>query len=223
MARRLCRDCDRFVPETHFYRNSTIGRCRGKLRWTRQRRFQLICLIDEGKSEAEIAELLGTTPTAVRLARKRYHIDPVRAHSLSATDVMRIMGTSDAKVVTKWISRGYLEGRRIRKMGPYANWQIRRDAIYAFLEDEQTWHLWQTGRIADPMVRRYAEKVRGDVRFLTPGEVAERMCVAINTVNQWIHKGYLPARRWGNWWIDERDLERFELPKIGGFRRRDAA
>jgi hypothetical protein len=220
---RLCNDCGRMAPASHFYRNSAYGRCRGKLKWPQERRYRLICLIDEGRSEAEIAGILGCTTTAVRLARKRYHVEPVKAHSLSATDVMRIMGLTDAKTVTMWIERGFLHGRRIRQMGPYRQWQVRRDDLYAFLEDEQTWHLWRVERITDRMIRRYAEQVRGTVRFLTSGEVAARMFVQHGAVNHWIHMGYLPARKWGNWWIDERDLETFEKPPIGGGKWRTAA
>ena len=210
------------VAPSHFYRNSTLGRCRGKLKWPPERRYRLICLVDEGKSNVEIAAALETTERAVELARKRYHIAPVAAHSLSATDVMRIMGLADAKTVTKWIERGFLQGTRIRRMGPYRQWLIRRDDLYAFVEDERTWHLWHIERITDRMLQRYAEQARGDVQFLTPGEVADRMFVGTNAVNHWIHAGYLPARKWGNWWIDERDLEHFEKPAIGGGRHRKA-
>ena len=223
-AGRLCPVCNRVKPYTHFYPRSGKPRCTPRLRWTQARRFRLMTLIDQGLSNAQIATRMGTTEAAVHLARKRYKIGGVYRHALSARAVADMMGIGCAKTVTKWIERGFLAGKRIRKMGPHHTWLIQRSDLWGFVEDERTWHLWQIDRIADHDLRTHAERVRGDVRFLTPGEVADRLYTMHSTVNQWINKGWLPARRWGNWWIDERDLARFELPQIGGGRyRKDRA
>lgn len=215
-AGRLCPVCNRVKPASHFYPRSGKPRCTPHLVWTQARRFRLMTLIDQGLGDIEIARKMDTTAAAVHVARRRYKIGGVYQHALSARAVAEMMGIGCAKTVTAWIERGFLVGKRIRHQGPHRTWLIQRSDLWAFVEDEQTWHVWATARITDPDLRRHAEEVRGDVRFLTPGEVAERMYTQHSTVNQWIHKGYLPARRWGNWWIDERDLAQFELPQIGG-------
>lgn len=210
----MCPNCDRLVPASHFYCRTGTPRCRGKQTWDRARRYRLLVLVDEGHSDAEIARRMDTTATAVKLARKRYGIRSCYRRVLSARAVGRVMGTHE-KAARTWIERGFLRGRRARVMGPHAGWYVERDALYAFVENEATWHLWTPERITDRMLRRYAEQVRGDVRFLSASEVAARCYVQPGTVSQWIRKGWLPARRWGNWWVDERDLERFDPPGIG--------
>lgn len=209
-------------PASHFYARSGKPRCAGQLRWTQARRFELMTLVDRGLSDDEIAKHFGVTPDAIHLTRKRYGIGSVMRYALSARDVADAMGVGCSKVVTRWIDEKFLAGRRIRTMGPHRGWMVQRDALYAFVEDERTWHLWTPERITDRHLRRYAEQVRGNVQFLTTGDVAERLYCAHTTVQSWIAKGYLPARRWGNWWIDERDLARFELPQIGGGNRKAA-
>lgn len=219
-TQRLCPHCDRLRPPSHFYPRSGKPRCRNRLTWTQARRFALMTHIDAGLSNVQIARKMDVTETAVMLARKRYGIPSVRKSGLSATTVATMMGAGCAKTVTHWIDAGFLIGKRIRRMGPNRGWMVQRSDLYAFVEDERTWHLWAPERITDAGLKRHAEKVRGSVRFLTPGEVAERLYAQPGTVSQWIRKGYLPARKWGNWWIDERDVARFELPRIGGGRWR---
>lgn len=221
MSERLCDQCGRMRPASHFYARTGTGRCKGKVRWDQARRFRLMTYIDAGLSNEHIGRKLGVSAQAVILARKRYGIGPTLATALSATSVASLMGAGCSKAVGRWIDAGLLTGKRIRRMGPNRGWMVQRSDLYAFVEDERTWHVWEVERITDPALKRYAEKVRGAVRFLTPGEVAERMYVVTNTVNQWIRKGYLPARRWGNWRIDERELARFELPRIGGRRKEE--
>lgn len=216
---RVCPHCDRLRPPSHFYPRTGQPRCRNRLTWTQARRFKLMTYTDQGLSNAQIATRMNVTEVAVLLARKRYGIPSVARSGLSATTVAGLMGIGCAKTVVRWIECGFLDGKRIRRMGPNHGWMVQRSDLYAFVEDERTWHLWTPERITDVWLRRHAEQVRGSVRFLRPGEVAERMFVQPTTVGQWIAKGYLPARKWGNWWIDERDLARFELPRIGGRNR----
>ncbi len=40
----------------------------------------------------------------------------------------------------------------------------------------------------------------GDMMFLTPEDVAEKLRVSIFTVRRWIHQGELPAYRIGRGW-----------------------
>ena len=223
MADRFCEVCQRYRPASHFYSTSGKPRCTPFLKWPLHRRFRVAELINRGYNNARIARDLDTTETAVKLMRKRYKLEPVVAHKLTARETARIMGVGCAKRVVRWINEGWLDGTQGYRQGRHRIWLIERVDLYGFVENEAAWHVWEPDRITDRHLRDYAMRVRGHVRYLTPGEVAERMYCQITTVNQWIHKGWLPARKWGNWRIDERDLARFELPRIGGWRHREAA
>ena len=80
-----------------------------------------------------------------------------------------------------------------------------------FLQDGRYWHLWEPERVG-PRLRIWVTEMRDGVRFLTTGQVAAKFYVEHATVNNWIHKGYLPAVRRGNWLIRESDLVGFVPP-----------
>jgi hypothetical protein len=220
---RLCPHCQRLKPDTHFYSRSGSSRCRQRLVWTLDRRYRVMTYLNLGLSDAAIGKKMGVSGEAIKLMRRRYGIEGVTKTKLTAREVARVMGVQCAKSVTRWIAARLLRGEHGYRQGPHRIWLVERVDLYGFVEDEGTWHVWDPARITDRDLRRYATRIRGGVRFLTPGEVADRMFVQHTTVNSWIHKGFLPARRWGNWWIDERDLARFELPRIGGHPRKTAA
>lgn len=82
--------------------------------------------------------------------------------------------------------------------------------------------MWRLDRIVDPGLRALAEQQPPE-RYLTPGEVADRLFVTHNAVNNWIWEGILPAVRYGNWMVPESALEGFVPPgqreKTGRVRR----
>lgn len=190
--------------------------------WTPDRLFTLADLIERGLTDAQIAAELETTADAVQLARKRHGIQPRSAHLLSCRAVADLLGIGCSKKIRHLIRLKWLRGRRGQQWGPHRQWYIRREDVLAFLEHSDYWHVWSPEHITDSIIREWAIEMRVGVRFLTPGQVAWRMCVGVGAVNDWIHRGWLPARKWGNWWVLESDLDRFELPRIGG-RRKQAA
>jgi excisionase family DNA binding protein len=211
------------VGASHFY-SSGKSRCRPHLTWTRARRFELMGYIGQGMSDGEIAGVMGVSRDAVKLARRRYGIRGVSAQAYSCRQVADMMGVGCSKTVRAWIRARMLRGHRAYRQGPNRTWRISRDDLWAFMADARTWHLWTVDRIVDDKLRGWAILCgRHRVRFLTPREAAQRLYVEPSTINQWIHKGWLRARRWGNWWIDERDVATFQHPAIGGSRAREAA
>lgn len=193
--------------------------------WTGERLWAVMGYVDQGLDDAQIAELMGVTAEAIRIIRVRNNIRCVRSHYRSARDVARTLGVHD-KAVCTWIDRGFLRAKLGKPSGGWKpQWYIRPRAVERFLHDERYWHIWRPERITDAALRERMTELRGHVRYLTPGEVAHRLYVTTNAVNHWINKGWLPARKWGNWWILESDLETFELPRIGGPRgpRKQAA
>jgi hypothetical protein len=189
-----------------------VGGQRTRWKWSDADVSAISVHLENGRSDEWIAKQLGATATAIRLVRKRRGLQSRTALLYSAQRVARLMGVSCAKTVARWIEEGYLRGRRGQRRGPNRQWYVTEDALLAFIADPAHWHRWEPGRITDEDTRAWATEIRAGVRFLTPGEVAERCFVGVGAVNDWIHKGLLPAVKWGNWWVRERDLEGFVPP-----------
>jgi excisionase family DNA binding protein len=184
---------------------------RSRYRWEANDLLIIEEMIKQGHSDAAIGRTLGCSANAVNIARKRRHIAPRRKTILTARGVAARLGVRCPKAVAWWIKAGYLKGRRGQGCGLNRMWYVREEALLDFLEDARYWHLWDPARV-EPGLRLWLSEVRNGVRFLTTGEVATRLCVSHCTVNDWIHKGYLPVVRRGNWLIRESDLVGFVLP-----------
>ena len=126
---------------------------------------------------------------------------------------MGIVGNE--KTIVCWIRRGWLSGRVGGR-----RWNVTMEALYDFVQDSRYCHVWTEVRIVDPALRAYAREVRPSERFLTVGQVAAQCFVSTNTVAQWIRKGWLRAVRNGNWLVPALALLDFEMPRVGGYRRR---
>jgi hypothetical protein len=158
-----------------------------------------------------MARQLGCTKIAVQIARKRNGIASRSATLLSARAVQERLGLGCSKTVTRWIKLGWLAGKRGQQVGPYRMWYVTEDALLTFLEDPAYWHVWQPERITDRHLRLWAIEERS-YRYLSVGEVAKRFCVGYAAVNNWISRGLLPAKKYGNWWIRDCDLTGFVAP-----------
>ncbi len=176
-------------------------------------------LLERGCSDRTIGRALGCTPVAVSIARKRHGLPSRTRVLMSATTIAREMGFACAKGVARWLEQGWIRGRRGQVRGPHRQWYVRREAWLAFLEDPAYWYAWDPERLRDPEIRAWARALRTD-RYLTIGQVAARFSVCASAVNDWIHRGLLPAvAKYPNWIVRERDLEGFvppcERPKQG--------
>jgi excisionase family DNA binding protein len=81
------------------------------------------------------------------------------------------------------------------------------------MERPEHWMAWDAERVTGEALREWARELRrGKPRWLTPGEVAERYGVTFEAVGQWVAKGWIPATRYGNWWVSEADLEGWVVP-----------
>lgn len=223
----ICDSCGREVGPIHWYKASGKPRC-WKRRWSQADDFRLMQLWEQGKSDAEIAAVLGMTHAAVNLHRKRIGIKRHTAHRavLNCRDVARMLGLGCAKTVTRWIERGWLAGKPGKGVGRNRLWIIRASALQRFLADERYWHNWQPERITDPELRRYVDEVRGDVRFLTQREAADRFGVVVGTINSWIEKGWLTGYRpgdRGNHLVRKDEVERLAATYVWGDGLKEAA
>lgn len=186
--------------------------------WTRPLRLRLAELLDAGLADEVIARELSAafgcrlTAEAVNLARKRYGIASRTRRAHTGRSVARLLGLGCSKQVARWCRAGWLRGRQTQRRGGNRQWRILHDDLLAFLEDEAHWHRWQPERITDAALREWALELRAGVAFLTVGQVAERCYVEPTTVNQWIHRGELPAVRNGNWLVRSDVLADFVPP-----------
>lgn len=172
-------------------------------------------MVRQGYPDAEIAAALGRTRNAVSVKRKRMRLyrRGWTGWLMSAREVARVMGIEGCeKTVARWIRRGWLRGRKAGRSGPYRRWCVGRDALFDFVANPKYFPTYDPERIRDPELREHALEARRGHRYLRIGEVAQRYCVTTGAVNQWIHRGLLPAVKWGHWWIPEAALESFIPP-----------
>lgn len=237
--RRLCsvEGCDRprFVRtycKAHYQRVLITGNVgspnvRGYVHWTHRRRVLLEDLLAWGWTDDRIADHMGTTAHAVKQARRRYGIAPRYRQGYTVMAVCRLLGVGQ-KAVERWIRDGRIEA--FRNGARYAGnrvWQIRDYQLMDFLDNPDHWHCWEVEVIVDDRLRHYAEHVRGNVRYLTIGEVAYRAGVTYEAVWKSVNKGAIPSRRDGyriyvaehdaRVWIDKRRSARNRTKAKGKF------
>lgn len=185
--------------------------------WTPDDEARVRLGIAHGWSDATIGRWLGRTATAVHVRANRLGISYLQPTTASAAEVARALGVKCNKTVIRWAQLGWLPVERSSTM-PGAKWRFLWADVWAFCEDLQYWMAWRPERLTDPARRTWAMELRkGQPQWLTPGQVAQRCNVARNVVNAWIGQFGLKATRYGNWWINERDLEGWvppgELPR----------
>ncbi len=155
-------------------------------------------------TDEEIGRRIGRTADAVHIRRERYLDLPnvtKRDDWLTAQEVRRRLGAPCAKGVTRLIRSGILPGR----MAPLERdvYLVHVDTLTRFAVNPENWIYFRTYRVKDARLRRLIalrEERWGDA-WWTPGQVAAYHGVTGNAVNAQIHKGLLPARRFGNWWV----------------------
>ncbi len=185
--------------------------------WSPKHRAMLRRLIQAGLSYDEIAEAMGRTPAAIRIACKRYTIRLLRAPGVyTAREIAALLGLPCSKTVAHWIAEGMLAahngGRADRPL-----WRIQRDDLMGFMAEPLYWMAWRVGRVVDPYLRAYAEQLRdGQPGWYTPGQVARHYGAGRNTPQQWIERGFIQSQRWGNHWIHQSVLDHWAPPGQAG-------
>lgn len=182
--------------------------------WSEAEHTRARLLVEEGASVPTMARALGRSETAIEVWMKR-HVKRRQVRPYTARGVALALGIPSRKTITWWISRGWLAEVRGHGLGAgkSARHFVRHDQLVAFLKDPRYWHLWDPSKVADRRLRAVVRLYREDgERFLTTGEVGDRLGVKHSTVTDWIRCGELPAVRRGNWLVRERDLKFFVPP-----------
>jgi hypothetical protein len=188
--------------------------------------------------EEEIAIRLRRTQIAVHTRWTReLHLHPPskRTDLLTPEHIAWGLGT-DSKTIHLLIDRGILPGRRLTTRRVIR--VVDRHILVRWLLDPLHWIYFHPDRIGALKPRgkrampenydfRFWEDVarmvleawsRWDDEWLTPGQVARLLRLSIGTrqVNAAIHRGTLPATRWGNWWIRKSAIPAGMTPNFKG-------
>lgn len=182
-AAELARELGRTESQVTWRRGClrAAGRIGGPLcrPWDQDRVEELCDLIAQGLPTPDIARRLRTTErTLVRqLARLGVRITEVRRDQVfSAQAVARLFGYSAGhafyRVTQRWIGEGYLKARRRRSKTGKTIYHISADALMAFLDNPEAWHLFRPSQITDPDWRAYAEDARNRHHLRRPHQAA---------------------------------------------------
>lgn len=175
--------------------------------WTAKDIDQLYNLIDKGLSYAAIAKKLKRTETSVKLKAKRLNYRLLSSGAaLTARDVATLLGKKCSKSVAYWIRHCGLKatnaGRPKRSI-----WRVQWEDLTDWIAQPEHWMAYDPNKIADSALREWALEIRvGGPRWISQETVAKRYHVGVDTVRQWIDKGWIVAARYGNHWVDERSL-----------------
>lgn len=215
----ICLNCSKPVTARHFYASGQ-PRCWARV-WTRSKDYALMGHFEAGKSDGEIALLMGMTENAVHLRKKKLGLSSrtTPRKGMTARQVADRLGVPCSKTIARWITTGLLTARQAYRQGPHRVWFISEQAVLDFLSTSDHWHEWEPERITDPAWRRHADTVRGDVRFITLGEAARRFSVEHRTVHAWDRKGWIRTYRRngrGNRLVRVDDVERLAANYVYG-------
>ncbi len=174
--------------------------------WTPQETQQLREMVDAHRSYADMAAALGRTETAIRVRCKRLGMPLTKAAGMTIRQTAALLGVPCSKTVAWWCNKRWLRSHDIG-IEVYSGRVrvVEMDELLAFMENPRHWHLWEPERIPDAGLREWASEMRAGVRFLTLGEVAERLCCTVGWVNVLITQGRIKAVRRGNWLVREED------------------
>lgn len=182
----------------------------GPYKWTHRRRVLLDDLAARGYTDKRIARELGMTKTAVSRVRERYGIRPAYRQGYSRQALAALLGVSKASI-EKWRRDGRLNLRQngAKSYGSRC-WMTTHAELMAFLSNPDNWHCWRVEDVTDSDLRAWAERLRGDVVYLTCKEAAAMLGCTLQNVWYLIDRGTLPGRRdGGRVYVDRRDVERY--------------
>lgn len=198
-------------------RYARYPRARANRDWTHEEIDRLVALLDKGYGYDAIARKLGRSRTAIVVKTKRLRCKMTRRPTvLTAREVARLLGKGCSKSVVAWVKAGYLQARAVVCNGRRI-WRICWDDLMTFLHNPVFWCCWDAARISDPDLRTELLALRAtDGRYLTQREVAAQFHVGVETVGQWLDKGFLPyihsGAGKGNRMIRERDIDGWVPP-----------
>ncbi len=191
--------------------------CSRPRRW-RDDEQQFIIANHHHMNDDQIGAALGRSGDAVKIYRNRHlklpSITRLPDHP-TLNQVACLMGV-DVHAVCKWVRHGLIEAHDTGKGERPGQGPIQVISL-AYLREwalqPERWMLFQADRIDDAMRQQVlaAQAAWGD-EWWRPGQVADYWQCDKRIVNWAIHRGIIPAVRWGNWWIRRSDAHRTPRP-----------
>lgn len=165
----------------------------------------------------DIGQLLGRTAIAIKIQMKNrgWPAPSKQWHELTAHQISVVMRKC-GKTISLWIDLGILPGRVLP--GGRNIHVVEARVLERWLVSPANWIYFDHRRIRDDRLRRLVElaKSRWPDRWLTTGQAARIMGCRHQNVNDWIHRGKIPARRWTNWHVLESVARAIRIPQGKG-------
>lgn len=156
---------------------------------------------------AQIGEAIGRSENAVKVRQVRKQLPSAskRPGRYTGHQAGHILGL-DIHAVCALHRRGILRFDVLP--GEKGILSIRRVSLWVWAVNPEHWIYILPARVRDVRLRRLIElrAARWDDEWWTTGQVERYYGLAgSTTVTAAIHRGRIPARRWGNWWIKRSD------------------
>jgi hypothetical protein len=146
-------------------------------------------------TEAEIAEALGRSPTAVKLHRIRLDLNATSKTGgwISAKRAAGLLGLKDARYVSTWVKRGLVLGHILG--GSRRICMLHLVSLYRFVLDPLNWPWFDPQAVRDPHLRALLErrKQRWGDEWLTSGQAARLAGLKVKQIEHCVRTGRLPA------------------------------
>lgn len=140
-----------------------------------------------------LAARFGRTPHACRAALRRHYGWTYCGATgyLTIHQVAVLLGVS-AAALQRLLERGAFIPGLSRHDGPKP-YRITYDALWDWLTDMRSWHVWTPARLADPAMRAHFSELRRG--WLNSEQVADMLCLSTDSVHRLRREGRLPGAK----------------------------
>jgi len=168
-------------------------------------------------TKEEIGRTLGRTENSIKIKMVRFQFaaPSKREGFLTGNMAAHTLGV-DIHSIMKMCERGILPFTQLP--GPRHIIQISELRLTMWAINPEHWIYFKTANMQDLHLRRLVTlaQSRWNDEWLRIGQAAAELGVDDRCLNIRIHKGSLPAKDWGNWWIKRSDLKGIDIPSGKG-------
>jgi hypothetical protein len=146
----------------------------------------------------EIARRHGRTPAAIKIRYTRLGLEAPSKRNMTALDTAGALGM-DVHSIVKLIESGSLPAEKATEK----IWAIQREKLVRWAVNPMNWMCFKLEKVQDEEIKRLVarQRERWTDEWWSTGQVGAYHGFTSSAVNNRIHKGLLPAVRWGNWWV----------------------
>lgn len=206
----LAANADRRSVAVIYNATNGAGLTGARIQWTQQEE-DFVRAHYMTMTDAEMAAALGRSVDGVHIRRERWLRLPGRRQNsevLTSRSAARLLGVKCAKSITRLIDDGLLRAGTLPLDAKVH--AIQRYDLVRFALNPMNWIYFDPERVTDPALRRQIaiRRERWNDAWWSVGQTAAYHGCAVTTINHYIRKGQIPAKRWGNHWILRSDAVR---------------